>query len=160
MSSIKENLISELIKIDSKEKPISYGAHCRVYNYSEDLILKVINFSCSGQHEFIRYCKGKDSKHLPMIENILTRGRKTYVLMERLEEITGALQFKLQEREDNTKSFERETYLWRGISKSLDSVLDDMEMWFCSEEYDWDLHSGNVMVRPSDKQIVIIDPWA
>jgi hypothetical protein len=167
MTSTKENLISKYLEVE-KTTPIGSGEHCNVYHYSNTKVLKVVQYQCSGQLTFIEFCNQQktNKEHLPKIYDVKVIGRKTYILMERLEEVQDDM-YIIQEQAESVGWFERDTELWRGLSDSLDKLLDDMEYWFgdITEKrdthlHDWDLHAGNIMVRPSDKKLVIVDPWA
>ncbi len=167
MLNIKENSISDYLEVE-KTTPMGSGEHCKVYHYTNDKVLKVVQYKCSGQLTFIEFCKQQktNKKHLPKIYDVKAVGRKTYILMEKLEEVKDDM-YSIQESAESVGWFERDTVMWRGISDSLDKLLDDMEDWFgeLTEKvdthlHDWDLHVGNIMIRPKDNQLVIVDPWA
>lgn len=167
MTNIKENTISDYFEVE-KTKPIASGEHCQVYNYTKTKVLKVVHYKCSGQLTFMEFCKQQktNKEHLPKIYDVKTHGRKTYILMEKLEEV-GDDMYSIQESSESVGWFESDTAMWKGLSDSLDELLDDMEYWFgdLTEKvgtylHDWDLHAGNIMIRPSDKKLVVVDPWA
>lgn len=159
-------MISDYLEVE-KTEPIARGEHCEVYNYTKTKVLKVVEYQCSGQLTFIEFCKQQktNKEHLPKIYDVKTHGRKTYIIMEKLEEV-GDNMYIIQESAESLGWFERDISLWKGLSDSFDELLDDLECWFgdITEKADarlhnWDLHAGNIMIRPSDKKLVVVDPW-
>ena len=138
------------------------GAWSQVYLLPNGNILKY--FQDHGQSDFLKLFRNK-GPHFPVVRHFKDCGGMYLVVMERLECITQYFpnykSFVRQVNTDMCRNIQASDYsIW--LSNQAITFRNALDLLITEGEYLGaypDITPENIMVRPSDKSIVFLDPW-
>lgn len=139
-----------------------------------DKVFKVCTYPDDKYHEFVKYCEGVRSKHIPTI-HAKYKGEHSavYVLdyMRPLQLMNTEFDAdEVRSRISRTldKYWTQPGMHWSCVPRKVESspmynrtlmaAARKVAKWVHKNRFSWDLHQGNMMYNPATKAMVITDP--
>lgn len=139
-----------------------------------DVVFKVCTNMDDKYHQFVQYCEGVQSGHLPTIHAKDVREFAAVYVLDRLIEhdsfdspvsadqiqarVSGTLRYWRHQPGANRQCIPRKVWASPTYPRKLMVTARRLAKWVHLNRFRWDLHDGNIMWHPKTGALVITDP--
>lgn len=139
-----------------------------------DVVFKVCTNMDDKYHQFVKYCEGVQSNHLPVIHAKDVREFAAVYVLDRLithdscnspvdayeiqVRVSGALVNRGKQPGANWRCIPRKVRASPTYPRKLMVTARRLAKWVHMNKLAWDLHDGNIMWHPKTRALVITDP--
>ena len=139
-----------------------------------DVVFKVCTNLEDKYHQFVQYCEGVQSNHLPVIHAKDVREFAAVYVLDRLTKhdslnspvsayqiqarVAGTLVNAWQQPGANWQCIPRKVRASPTYPRKLMATARHLAKWVNRNKLSWDLHDGNIMWHPKTRALVITDP--